>query len=219
MKYILPKHKKDLTGEKVGMLLFVEYRGKTKNHMHQWLCRCDCGVEKVRLEADVLRRHTVSCGCYRVKQVRDATKTHGFARTRFYKIYFGIYHRCMNKNSKSYGHYGGRGIKCEWETFEQFRDDMHDSYLRHVEKYGEQNTTIERIDNDGNYCKGNCRWATRNEQSDNTRRSIRYKFKGKDRTLTEIARMCDMERKTLYYRLKRAGWSLERATTEPVKLK
>mgnify|MGYP001605568036 FL=1 len=77
--------------------------------------------------------------------------------------------RCNNPKNHKYPIYGARGIKCLWNKFEDFRDDMYESYLEHVKEFG-KNTSIDRIDVNGHYCKENCRWATAKEQSINVRR-------------------------------------------------
>jgi hypothetical protein len=79
--------------------------------------------------------------------------------------------RCTNPKDKYYGIYGGRGIKvCDmWSDFENFRNEMYESYLSHVERFGESNTSIDRICSDGDYSLENCRWATSLEQVRNRR--------------------------------------------------
>lgn len=98
-------------------------------------------------------------------------KKHGMSNTRIYNIWRAMGQRCKNPNNLQYKDYGGRGIKIEWTSFEDFYRDMYEDYLRHEKKHGFKNTTIDRIDNDGNYCKVNCRWATKAEQMMNTRRT------------------------------------------------
>jgi hypothetical protein len=91
---------------------------------------------------------------------------HGFKHTRFYRLWQTINTRCNNSNRKFYFKYGGSGIKSEWSnSFIKFKNDMYESYLEHVKKFGEKETSIDRIDNKKNYCKSNCRWATRKEQT------------------------------------------------------
>lgn len=103
-------------------------------------------------------------------------KSHGMSRTRFYRIWGAIQQRCCNEKNDNFVHYGGRGIKmCDgWlYSFETFKEDMYESYLEHAKDFGEKQTTIDRIDCDGDYCKENCRWATKYEQTQNTRKHIK----------------------------------------------
>lgn len=122
------------------------------------------------------------------------TKTHCFAwvktqtwdQKRFYTTYINIKGRCNNESNKCYMNYGWRGIKCLWESFEEFRDDMWESYKDHVMVFGSSNTSIDRIDVNWNYCKENCKRSTRREQWNNKRNNKIAIIDGREYSATDL---------------------------------
>lgn len=94
---------------------------------------------------------------------------HWLSHSRFYRIRDWIKKRCNNKTHPYYNIYWWRWIKVEWNSFKEFMNDMYKSYVEHVNKYWEKNTTIDRIDVDWNYNKDNCRRTTWSEQNKNRR--------------------------------------------------
>lgn len=142
--------------------------------------------------------------------------THGMRHTRIYSIFIDIKKRCYNKNSRGWKFYGSKGITCEWSSFEQFRDDMFESYGEHVSKFGEKQTTIERIDINGNYCKQNCRWATLLEQANNKKNNKFLTHDNRTMTISQWARNVGLNKNCIIRRLKR-GWDVSRTLSEPSK--
>jgi hypothetical protein len=135
----------------------------------------------------------------------------------FYRRYTAMRARCYQKNNKSYKYYGGKGIIVEWQTFRDFHSDMFETFVEHVDIYGIQNTTLDRISNAGNYGKDNCRWATREQQSLNSSKPVIVSFEGVLYSASSLARKTGVPVHTLQRRLKR-GMSPEIAVAMPVKL-
>lgn len=190
----------DLRGKMFGYWKVLS-RAESRNGHILWNCICTkCGTKR-KVFADSLKRpHTLSCGCCTAETLREYHTTHGMTKTRIYNIWAKIKERCFKPNSPAYKYYGSRGIKiCDrWkDSFENFRDDMYESYLKHVEEYGEKNTTLDRIDVNGDYCPENCRWATWNEQADNRRNSEIIVLGREAHNLTEWCRLLNLCQGTL----------------------
>lgn len=102
---------------------------------------------------------------------------HGMKGTRFYIVWKNMKARCLNSKHPAFGNYGGRGITvCEsWLCFENFKNDMYESYLENSKNFGELQISIDRINNNKGYFKENCRWATMKEQSTNQRQNKLFK--------------------------------------------
>ena len=147
-------------------------------------------------------------------RIVKSSGTHGMRQTRFYDIWHKILKRCNKQSCDKYKYYGGRGIKVLWNSFAEFRDDMYESYLEHSRKFGEKNTTIDRIDNNGSYCKENCRWATWKEQFRNRSDNRMITFDGISLCLQDWANKLGFKREVIATRIDRYKWPIERALTE-----
>ena len=208
---------KDITGQKFGRLLAIEPTKQRKERKVIWKCLCDCGKIVFRVGRHLRNGDTKSCGCLNNDRRKERFTTHGMRNTRFYNIYKDIPRRCKNRKRKGFQNYGGRGIKCLWQSFEEFKNDMYLSYQAHVDKFGEKNTTIDRIDNNGHYSKENCRWATWKEQMRNTRVNHLLTFNGKTLCIAEWADRIGIDQDTIWNRVSIYQWPIEKALTTPVK--
>lgn len=202
----------DITGKKFFKLTAIKFVRKDKRGSHYWLFRCDCGKEKVIRKSHILEKMTKSCGCHH----KAFLVTHDMSTTRFYRIWNNIVYRCISPNAIRWEQYGGRGIKCEWKSFEDFRDDMYESYLEHCQSHGEKNTSINRIDNDGNYFKDNCEWEIAKNQARNRKTNRIIEWKGFKRTVMEWSEKTGIDRHNIEGRLQH-GWSISKALTQKVR--
>jgi len=204
----------DITGQKFGRLTVVEFVEVRKNKSY-WKCKCDCGKEKITVNNSLKKGNTKSCGC--ISKEKNSNLRHGMGSTRFYRIHQSIKTRCLNSNTQHYEYYGGRGVKVcdEWLEFKGFQE-MYSSYLEHIKIHGEKNTTIERIDVNGNYCKENCRWATMKEQGRNKRSNVYIIYKGELKTKGEWLEKLNLNRSLINKRLQ-MGWTIEKAFETPIR--
>lgn len=160
----------DYSGKRFGQYTILHQIEGAKRT--QWVCLCDCGAKWIVDGTSI--RTTLSCGCARVRANIKRTK-HGHSRrnktSSTYRIWSGMVKRCTNPKSIAWPYYGGRGITVDerWKDFAEFLKDM-----------GERpaNLTIDRINNDDGYYKGNCRWATRLQQVHNRRKPVRVPKRG-----------------------------------------
>jgi len=129
---------------------------------------------------------------------------------RLYNIWSGIKTRCYNQKCLDYKNYGGNGIKLEqsWLKFENFRDDMSESYERHINKHGQKQTSIDRIDSLKGYSKENCRWATWKTQQNNRTNNTRIYFNRHNFTISQWSDELGLRYGLLIQRIKK-GWCVK----------
>lgn len=196
-------------GQRFGRLTVV--RESERQYGHRYiLCRCDCGTEKAINLNSLVHGMSNSCGCFRKEFIANKNFKHGFAHReanleRLYRIWSGMKYRCFDSRCKGYYNYGGRGITVcdEWRNdYSVFREwALNNGYSDEL--------TLDRIDNNGNYEPSNCRWATVQVQSNNTRVNKRVTYKGETHTLADWGRITGIDADKIGRRLKK-GLPLER---------
>lgn len=209
--------KNDIFDRLIVIEVKMEPVGKCKKSFAY--CKCECG-NNVRCRAtDLVQGRQKSCGCLKAenasKRMSQYNKQfeHGHTDTRLYKIWAGMKTRCTNPNQQSYKDYGGRGIT----VCEEWLSNFLSFYNWAIENGYQDGLTLERIDNNGNYCPTNCTWITMKEQSWNRRNSIKQDITAFGETKAahewEQDERCVVKLNTLLYRIG-AGWNSETAITK-----
>lgn len=202
-------HRIDIVGTRSGRWTVISRAENTKQGQAQYLCRCDCGNEKVLKSIIIRRGISKSCGCYHREDCIKRSTRHGHATggiSPTYHSWASMVARCTNNKIRNWLDYGGRGITvCErWMKFENFLADM-----------GEKpaGRSLDRIDNNKGYSPENCRWATDIEQARNKRSNNLITYNGVTKTLQEWANDLGINSANLIHRLRK--WDFNRAMSEP----
>ena len=202
MKYL------DLAGKRFNKLLAIE-RVENQNHKTMWKCLCDCGNETFVYTWNLTGNRVKSCGCLKNEKLIERSTTHNQRHTNLYEVWKTMKQRCFNPNNQSYKNYGGRGIVVcdEWKTnFKSF-------YKWSMENGYKKGLTIDRIDNNKNYCPENCRWTDRITQANNSRWNKHIVIDGKDDTLANWLRFYNTNYDKYYRRIKKGLSEQEALTT------
>jgi len=202
---------RDETGNVFGRLTVLEPLPKVHGQDQKWKCRCACGNESIVRGPSLRNGKTTSCGCFHLERLRDQATSHGLSRHALYSVWNNMMARCYSPKYVKFQNYGGRGITvCErWHSIANFVEDM-----------GERppGTTLDRIDNDGNYRPDNCRWADRVTQNNNRRGNLKIVVGDKLMSTREIVTQYGIPYYVLTDRL-RDGWTGDRIASVPWKPK
>lgn len=198
---------RDLTGTKFGRLTVVTRQGTDKHGHALWICECICGKNVVVTGNGLVSGDTKSCGCLKMESVANLNKRHGMSNTRLHKIWKNMKQRCLNTENPHFADYGGRGIT----VCEEWKDDFQAFYQWATANGYKDGLTIERKNNDGDYCPQNCVWTTIDKQQRNKRNVRLITYNGETKTLTEWARELNIDYSTLHKRINYSHWSVEKA--------
>lgn len=194
----------DLTGQRFGRLT-VTKRAPDKytsggNKKTMWYCDCDCGTKDHIVYGGSLRdESTLSCGCYGKEQRLKANVKHGLSHTRIKRIYYNMHSRCNNPNVPKYENHGGRGISVcnEWSG----KDGLANFYNWAINNGYDENLTLDRIDNDGNYEPSNCRWADYMTQNRNLRTNRYFTINGETKIASDWCKEYNININTFWQRV------------------
>ena len=200
--------RQNLIGQKFERLAVVSFAGNDKFSHPRWLCRCDCGNERIVAGSSLKSGDSKSCGCLKRQLSAEKATKHGGNGTLEYTSFKQAKARCTNPNATHFHNYGGRGIKFLFNGFEEFLADVGP---RPGKEY-----SIDRINNEGNYEPGNVRWATRKNQSRNKRTNRYLTYKNETLCIADWAKKLGFRYVSIMGRLK-MGWSVEKTLSTPIR--
>ena len=211
-------NKDDYIGKKFNRwtVLGVDEKRTRETQRTHFKCQCECGKIKSIYQYNLLHNKSKSCNCF--QKDNPSYITHGMSKTKFYKTWYSMLRRCYDKTQRAYKYYGARGITVydRWkDSFDNFKVDMYDSYNKHAERYGESETTLDRINVNKNYEPSNCRWATWEEQANNKRDNHYISIDGDTKTIAEWADVSGINARAIFKRLVR-GWEDRDAVFKPL---
>ena len=188
----------NLLGKTFGNLRVLRFIDTNKWGNTRWLCQCKCGNTKI-VAAGNLKQGTKSCGCLTLRKFIERSTIHGEShRTVEYTAYKQSRGRCNNPNNPSYPRYGGRGIKFLFANFQEF--------LTEVGRKPHPEHSLNRINNDGHYEKGNVEWANRIQQNNNKCNCIYLTIDGITQSVGLWAKQSGISPKCVYQRKSRNKW-------------
>ena len=196
-----------MENQRFGSWTTVEKKIVVSGHRKRifWRCICECGAQKDVSQDNLICGRSRSCGCRRGEAIARAKTKHDQCYTRLYEIWTGMKERCYNPAVASYKDYGGRGIKVcdEWVSdYRMFSEwALANGYT--------DSLTIDRIDNNKDYCPENCRWSDRITQANNKRTNINIEWKGEVHTLAEWCRILGLPYKKTHARYKYYHWEID----------
>lgn len=202
---------KSYVGTKINALQILNYYTKQHNRQKYFVCKCDCGKTVDIRVANIVNNPQKSCGCYKYNF------KNGFSHTRLYPIWKSLIARCYNPKNQRYNVYGARGIKVcdEWkEDFLSFRKWAYSNGYDESSKRGD--CTIDRIDNDKNYCPENCRWVSLSRQQRNTDKTIIFEYKGVKKPLIDWCEELNLPHHTIRWRYSKWG-NIDKVLTQPIR--
>lgn len=196
----------DMTGHRYGRLSVIEMAGRNKHNQRMWRCICDCGNTAEIIGFLLRQGQTQSCGCLQRETIGSVKKSHGKSKSQIWSIHRSMMDRCYLPTSHAYHRYGGRGIVvCErWHDFENFYADMGDK---------PKGMSLERMNNDKPYSPENVRWASAKDQANNRRSNVVLEYCGKKQTMQQWCDELGLKIATVWARLNRYGYSVEKALT------
>lgn len=210
------QHTNDITGKRYGRLTVVKRWESLPSGHSKWLCVCDCGKTKIVEDSNLKHSDKISCGCWRKELYKENAKYRGESHNTLYIIWASMIRRCTNPKEQNYKYYGARGIKVCNEWVED--KNGYFTFKNWALLNGwEEGLSIERVNVNGDYCPENCIWIPFSEQCKNKRTTHWITYKGKTMCLTDWANEYNINRYTLYCRLYRSGWSIDKALETPVK--